>query len=180
MILQRLSLTVTSPVAKNEVLLSVPAVWSDKAKDSTMKATHMAGFSPATLIKEPEAAALYTIRSHDSTLKVGNAFIICDAGRGTVDLISYEVTELTPDLKLKELVPETGSLAGSLILNQRFEESVRDLVGKQEFERLQKTKGYRHAIRTFDRQVKRSFRGDPNEGYFVNFPTAGLKDDLEA
>lgn len=69
----------------------------------------MAGLSPATLIKEPEAAALYTIRSHDFALNVGDAFVICDAGGGTVDLISYKVMELSPSLKLKELVPGTGT-----------------------------------------------------------------------
>ena len=68
----------------------------------------MAGFSPATLIKEPEAAALYTIRCQDFALQEGDAFVVCDAGGGTVDLISYEVTELNPSLKLKELVPGTG------------------------------------------------------------------------
>lgn len=73
-----------------------------------------------------------------------------------------------------------GGMAGSLILNQRFEESVKNLVGEQQFERLANTKGYSHAIRTFDQEVKRSFRGDPKEEYFVNFPMTGLKDDLEA
>ena len=73
-----------------------------------MQAAKAAGFSPVTLIKEPEAAALYTMHSLDFTLKVGDAFVVCDAGGGTVDLISYEVTGLTPNLQLKELVPGTG------------------------------------------------------------------------
>jgi hypothetical protein len=38
---------------------------------------------------------------------VGDAFVLCDAGGGTVDLISYEVDSVTP-LELKELVPGTG------------------------------------------------------------------------
>ncbi len=64
-------------------ILSVPAVWSDKAKNSTMevsnlslpyfseawliglipKAAKKAGFYPVELIKEPEAAALYTLHT---------------------------------------------------------------------------------------------------------------------
>ena len=89
-------------------ILVVPAVWSDAAKNATVQAAEAAGFSPVTLIKEPEAAALYTMHSLDFTLKVGDAFVVCDAGGGTVDLISYEVTGLTPSLQLKELVPGTG------------------------------------------------------------------------
>jgi hypothetical protein len=71
-------------------VLSVPAVWSDKAKDTTLKvsifylavhassctfcychtnyetneklkAAKLAGLHPVTLIKEPEAAAMYTL-----------------------------------------------------------------------------------------------------------------------
>ena len=68
-------------------------------------------------------------------------------------------------------------MAGSLILNQRFEESVKNLVGDQEFERLRKTQGYSYAIGSFDREVKTSFRGHSKEEYFVNFPLAGLRDD---
>ena len=70
-------------------------------------------------------------------------------------------------------------MAGSLILNQRFEESVKNLVGDQEFERLRNTQGYSYAIGTFDREVKTSFRGHSKEEYFVNFPMASLKDDPE-
>jgi serine/threonine-protein kinase ATR len=33
--------------------------------------------------------------------------VLCDAGGGTVDLISYEVDSVSP-LELKELVPGTG------------------------------------------------------------------------
>lgn len=43
-----------------------------------------------------------------TVLKVGDAFVLCDAGGGTVDLISYEITKLYPTLELRELVPGTG------------------------------------------------------------------------
>lgn len=44
----------------------------------------------------------------DKGLKVGDAFVICDAGGGTVDLISYEIVSLKP-FELKELVAATGT-----------------------------------------------------------------------
>jgi molecular chaperone DnaK (HSP70) len=46
-------------------ILTVPAVWSDKAKHSTWKAAVCAGISTfnISLISEPEAAALYCLRT---------------------------------------------------------------------------------------------------------------------
>ena len=72
------------------------------------QATKGAGLSPVAMIKEPEAAALYTFRSLDVGMKKDDTFVLCDAGGGTVDLITYEVAELSPSLKLKEIVPGTG------------------------------------------------------------------------
>lgn len=78
---------------QKEFILTVPAVWSDKAKDLTLKvrllsnlvtlysltrtdhvqAAKKAGIHPVTLIKEPEAAALYTLSSHDHSLNVSSS-----------------------------------------------------------------------------------------------------------
>lgn len=70
-------------------------------------------------------------------------------------------------------------MAGSLGLNLRFENAVEELVGEEQFSSLKKTKGFAQASRQFDVVIKRSFRGDPDEDYFVNFPMAGLKDNLD-
>ena len=46
-----------------EYILTVPAVWSDKAKSDTLQCASKAGFgstSKIRLITEPEAAAIYT------------------------------------------------------------------------------------------------------------------------
>jgi molecular chaperone DnaK (HSP70) len=48
-----------------QFVLTVPAVWSDKAKDATLRAAIRAG-APAqgiSLVSEPEAAALYALRA---------------------------------------------------------------------------------------------------------------------
>jgi hypothetical protein len=68
----------------------------------------MAGMTSVTMIKEPEAAALYTMHSIEVALRIGEAFVLCNAGGGTVDLITYEVVKLEPVLELRELVPGTG------------------------------------------------------------------------
>ncbi|TVY51093.1 Heat shock 70 kDa protein 12B [Lachnellula cervina] len=165
-------------MCQKEFVLSVPAVWSDKAKDTTLKAAKQAGIHPITLIKEPEAAAMYTLHTlQDRALTVGDAFVICDAGGGTVDLISYEITQLKPTLELKELVPGKGGMAGSLGLNKRFEGAIKSLVGEDQYFHLRKSRGFELAVQQFDRSVKTAFRGDPDEDYFINFPLAELDDD---
>ena len=68
-------------------------------------------------------------------------------------------------------------MAGSLGLNKRFTQAVKDLVGEDQFYHLRKTKGYQEAMKQFDRQIKTAFRGTADEDYFVNFPMANLKDD---
>jgi len=68
-------------------VLTVPAIWSDKAKDMTQRAAVSAGIpsSRLTLVTEPEAAALYcSTLCHEVDLKDGDCFVVCDAGGGTV------------------------------------------------------------------------------------------------
>ena len=68
-------------------VLTVPAIWSDKAKDLTKQAAYRAGIQRRNLvlITEPEAAALYCATlCKEVDLDVGDRFLICDAGGGTV------------------------------------------------------------------------------------------------
>lgn len=180
--MERIATKVPENYLENDVqkkfVISVPAVWSDKAKDSTLRAAKLAGIYPATLIKEPEAAAMYTLHVlQDRGLEVGDALVICDAGGGTVDLISYEILETKPNLQLKELVPSKGGMAGSLQLNKRFEEQVKMLVGEDQYYHLRKTPAYESAVKFFDRTVKPAFRGKNDDSWYVNFPMADLQDD---
>lgn len=184
-------------MCEKEFVLSVPAVWSDKAKDLTLKvgfacsvhlyishranacqhqAAKKAGIHPVTLIKEPEAAALHILTTHDHSIKAGDSFMICDAGGGTVDLITYEVKNIQP-LELAELVPGIGGMVGSLGLNELFEEAVQRLVGEDQFESLKGTIGWAKALNEFDKTIKIGFNGDVTDIHFVNFPMARLKDD---
>ena len=91
---------------KLEIILTVPAVWSDAAKDATLEAAVKAGLGKhkISLISEPEAAAVYTLKAiQPNHLRAGDNFIVCDAGGGTVDLISYEIEQTSP-LRIQESV----------------------------------------------------------------------------
>lgn len=80
----------------------------ESAELTINQAAKTAGITPVTLIKEPEAAALYSIRRLDAFLDPHDVIVICDAGGGTVDLISYEIEKTEPRLELKEIVPGSG------------------------------------------------------------------------
>ncbi|KAH0283981.1 hypothetical protein M436DRAFT_83260 [Aureobasidium namibiae CBS 147.97] len=109
-------------------------VWSDAAKDATLKATEMAKLRNLQMITEPEAAGLYALKQMEGvTLAEGDTYIVCDAGGGTVDLISYEVKSLKP-LRFEECAAGTGGICGSGILNMRFEDHVKARMGLTAFE----------------------------------------------
>jgi molecular chaperone DnaK (HSP70) len=72
-----------------EWVLTCPAVWSDAAKHTTLVAAERAGMGSREdiqMISEPEAAAVYTLKAiQPNHLSVGDNFIVCDAGGGTVE-----------------------------------------------------------------------------------------------
>ena len=147
-----------------EYVVTVPAVWSDVAKDETLKAAEQAGIGPNLhMISEPEAAAIYTLKALDlEASSVGQDYIIVDAGGGTVDIISYEIQSLSP-LRLKESVRGTGELCGGAFLNIRFQELIKSRISTDTFKELvtQKPKAWDLALKYFEDYVKRMF--DPSD-----------------
>lgn len=67
-----------------EYIITVPAVWSDKAQAAMQTCAKEAGMgSEVQIITEPEAAGIYAL-AHTPTvdLKINDTFILCDAGGG--------------------------------------------------------------------------------------------------
>ncbi|KAK5991079.1 Protein kinase rad3-like protein, partial [Cladobotryum mycophilum] len=117
-----------------DFIVTVPAIWSNTAKQETKNAASMAGFcgnQRITLISEPEAAALYTVKNlSPSVLQIRRRFVVCDAGGGTVDLITYEVTRVD-GLEVKEVTEGTGGKCGSSMLNMRFRRYLKQTHGEK-------------------------------------------------
>ncbi len=167
---------------KVEFVLTCPAVWSDAAKNTTLQAAERAGMgakSEIQMISEPEAAAVYTLKAiQPNHLSAGDNFVVCDAGGGTVDLIAYKIISLKP-LRVEESAVGTGGLCGSAFLNYRFEEHVRNRIGKDRFDemKLKKAKCWQMGLRYWEEFVKRNFNEE--EHAEVNVPFPGLPDDEE-
>ena len=63
------------------------------------------------------------------------------------------------------------------MLNKRFEEWVKTVVGERAYLDLKEQDSYRLAMKTFDENIKPGFRSRDDEDQYVNFPKANLKDD---
>jgi hypothetical protein len=120
------------------VVCTVPAVWTtdavrkmrEAAKEAGIMDDRLAGETTLDFVSEPEAAALATFDDLKSrpNFQEGDTFVVCDAGGGTVDLISYKVVGTKP-LKLIECVEGSGKLCGAVFLDQEFEALMRQVLG---------------------------------------------------
>ena len=160
---------------KFSYIITVPAVWSDRAKLQTRICAENAGIGPdIQMVSEPEAAAIHTLNaSHPHNLRVGDTIVICDAGGGTVDLITFTILQLEPSLRLEEAAPGNGAMCGSTFLYRRFENYLR--------KRLSNCGGWEEDTLTqatirFD-AVAKMFGGNPQDG--VNIPVPGIPDNKE-
>ncbi|PWW76338.1 actin-like ATPase domain-containing protein [Tuber magnatum] len=174
-------------VSPLDFVLTVPAVWSDAAKNLTLQAAECAGFGrqkSIRLISEPEAAAVCCLKEIEpNNLKVGDTFIVADCGGGTVDVISYTITRTSPKLEVVECVEGTGAMCGSTVLNERFEQLVRDRMGSS-FDKM-KHEGRVHMMKEFNDSLKRNFADSEDEDIFTcsvpginNDSAAGIEDGM--
>jgi hypothetical protein len=74
-------------------------------------------------------------------------------------------------------------MAGSLYLNKRFECAVKNLVGEGQWNALRSSKGFQLASSLFEKEIKKGFKGDPDDDcfddddeFYVNFYPAKLTD----
>lgn len=118
-------------------VLTVPAIWSERATERTRRAFQDAmglrGTQNITMISEPEAAAIYELQqAAEQIVSEGEGLMILDAGGGTVDLISYVVRQLHP-LVVDEAVPGSGDVCGGATVTDRFRNWLVSKIGALEF-----------------------------------------------
>jgi hypothetical protein len=113
---------------KIDWMVTVPAIWSLEAKNVTKQCAEAAGMGTAAslkMISEPEAAAVYALKKLEPHhLQLGHNIVVIDAGGGTVDLVTYEITQLQPTLVVEESSVCTGGKCGGVFVNRVFEAMV--------------------------------------------------------
>ncbi|KAF1944795.1 actin-like ATPase domain-containing protein [Clathrospora elynae] len=182
------------------LMVTVPAVWSDAAKDSTLQAVNKAGFNSieltqlkrTVLTSEPEAAAIYTTQSlqggiQDEQFAVGDGFIVCDMGGGTVDLISYRVAELEPTT-LEEATTGSGDQCGGSFVERGFLKWLERRLGTADFvliagersEGLPRTSlssKLSRMVQDFVLEAKSGFSGNETNFLRLPVPFSSVEDD---
>ena len=73
-----------------ESVVTIPANFSNEARDATMEAAKMAGLNVKYIINEPTAAALYYAYRSDGDLS--GSYVVFDLGGGTFDVSIIKVT----------------------------------------------------------------------------------------
>ncbi|KAH8203365.1 hypothetical protein TruAng_002460 [Truncatella angustata] len=164
------------------VIITVPAIWKgyarqameDAAKKSGILNFRLAGTTKLTFAPEPEAAALSTLLEQGNSVRPGNVYVICDAGGGTVDLISYEVKDTKPII-LQEAVVGTGGLCGGIFIDQTFEHMCSGRLGSK-WKRLSK-EGIRDVMRTeWEYGIKPQFKSPKSaKQYIVSLPAEAFR-----
>ncbi|KAJ2896745.1 hypothetical protein MKZ38_005273 [Zalerion maritima] len=121
-----------------DIVISHPANWKYDAINATVKAV-LGGFRKSlfptlrnvSLIPEPEAAALHIVQSllasKMSEIRPGESFVVCDAGGGTVDLVTYRLESLKP-FKIVKVGLISGKPCGATFVDRSFLKWVEDEV----------------------------------------------------
>ncbi|KAK1993417.1 hypothetical protein LX36DRAFT_684302 [Colletotrichum falcatum] len=171
-------------LCKFHVVVTLPAIWPDYAKARMRRAvanagileSRLAGETVLSFISEPEAAALATMCDfgYRPDIKKGDHFIICDAGGGTVDLISYEITETSP-MTVRESVKGNGRLCGGVFLDQAFIELMRSKVTPSVWDTLPKDQVRRLLNGDWEHGIKKQFRGQQKDWVVTLPPECGPK-----
>ncbi|XP_033724910.1 heat shock 70 kDa protein 12B-like [Pecten maximus] len=125
-------------------VVTVPAIWSDPAKQMMREAAEQAGIAGNQLLLalEPEAASMLCKHMPVSklvdgdrgdkieTFRAGCKYMVVDAGGGTIDITVHEV--LKGGL-LKEIHSANGGSWGGTKVDEAFEDMLETIVGKTAF-----------------------------------------------
>jgi hypothetical protein len=178
---------------KTEIVLCVPAIWTQKAlrdmQGALAKAMALAGFpgvDPDTntidnlfIVSEPEAAAAFVL-TNERDISPGDTFVLLDAGGGTVDANTYTVSTAIPLRLTREVVQPGGGLHGSSYINQGFREALERLLRNESYLNTEDStiKGCieKIIVNDFEYKIKRSFDIYTARG-FKQFDVPGLRAD---
>ena len=135
------------PEAKISYVLCVPVSWTVAAgrvmHNAMAEAIRRSGLGRLQgeaiedlfMVSEPEAAAQYVVASEKTgRLRKGEVFVLLDAGGGTVDVTTYQVTSDTGPLRLKgEVIKAEGASCGSSFINKAYAKALMEKLEGENF-----------------------------------------------
>ncbi|OKL63609.1 hypothetical protein UA08_00508 [Talaromyces atroroseus] len=171
-----------------ELTFCVPAGWPARAlrtmQEILLEVAQEIKFgilAPLFILNEPEAAAAYMLEAIPgcNKLKAGDVFIVCDAGGGTVDAITYRVCREHP-FRLDEVVSPGGRNCGSSYINQAFKaEAIKRLEDTNHASLQGPSFEYIIEYNVMDKfeKIKREFRPEDGLEGDASIVVPGLKED---
>ena len=105
-----------SALARQDVLLTVPASFDEAARELTLQAAESAGLRSVTLLEEPQSAFYAWLDATGDTwrrrIAVGDLILVCDIGGGTTDFSLIAVAEQDGELVLERVAVGEHILLG--------------------------------------------------------------------
>jgi molecular chaperone DnaK (HSP70) len=125
-----------SPLAKQKVVLTVPASFDASARELTREAALNAGLPANFVLLEEPQAALYGWLSDmgdawRQRLREGDTLLVCDIGGGTTDFTLIRVTSENGELALKRVAVGNHILVGGDNMDLTLAYSAKDAFGKK-------------------------------------------------
>lgn len=161
-------------------VLTVPAIWSDAAKQFMREAAEQAGLQKdkLTIALEPEAASIFVRHLpvskkgcvEISTMEAGTQYVVLDAGGGTIDITVHEIY---PGGGLGEVHAASGGGWGGVLVDKAFQDLITDLVGPEIYEEFVKTEteDWIYLWRTFESK-KKTILPENDDTINIRFPAS--------
>ena len=119
-----------APLARQDVLLTVPASFDPVARELTVRAAQTAGLPEVTILEEPQAAFYAWIDANGDhwreAVHVGDLVLVCDIGGGTTDFTLIAVREEQGSLVLERIAVGDHILLGGDNMDLALAYSVRE------------------------------------------------------
>ncbi|XP_056006367.1 heat shock 70 kDa protein 12A-like [Ostrea edulis] len=167
-------------------VLTVPAIWSDEAKQFMREAAIQAGIEDDKLVLalEPESAALLCKQLalikgvDDINIKMfdtGSKFMVVDCGGGTVDVTAYEVKDSN---SLREIHCASGNDVGGTNVDRLFFDLIQDIFGKKAVKcfKDKSPSDYLELLRSFETKKRGIEQGNPDEEKAESITFSNLSD----
>ncbi|UKZ77423.1 hypothetical protein TrVFT333_005144 [Trichoderma virens FT-333] len=168
-----------------KVVVTLPAIWPAYAQFRMKQAIEKAGIlnlgntvdTTLEFISEPEAAALASLQdmSDRADMRTGDHFVVCDAGGGTVDVITYTVISQSP-MKVKESVRGDGKLCGATFVDERFRQLLASKIPLASWKKLGEDGIARLINNEWENGIKPQFCNDGRK-WTIQVPIASRKRD---
>ena len=164
-------------IDKTRIIVTVPAIWSDKMKGIMIWACNKAGIGPKifknfSFALEPECGILSVFKTN--TINSGCGVLVVDLGGGTVDITSFMKNNSN---KFEQITPPNGAAAGGRYVDEEFFNwsFQKNTFNNENLYILEKSAPYQRFV-THWNQAKESFEGE-NETQIDNVDD--FKEELE-